>query len=251
MAGFSDETVMRYVDGELDDETSALVEAALANDPDLSRRVELFAETRLAAQDAMRPMLDEPVPDALKGAIEAMVAKAKTEPDRPPVQIGNGRARLFSPANDWVRLAAAASVAAVLGLAAGNMLNGQNESEGLQIADVDRQALSTALRSIPAGSETTLVGDTTRFKAIASFHDSEQNLCREFELDIADRSTLVSVACNEASEWVLRFAVKAPGTDSGYAPASSSEALEAYLTAISAGQPLSEGEERQALDKLP
>ncbi len=79
MAAFSDETVMRYVDGELDDEASAELEAALATDPDLSRRIELFAETRLAAQDAMRPMLAEPVPETLKSAVETMVAKAKAE----------------------------------------------------------------------------------------------------------------------------------------------------------------------------
>jgi len=252
MAEFSDETVMRYVDGELDDDTSALIETALATDPALGRRIELFAETKLATREAMRPMLEEPVPEALKGAVESMVAKAKAAPDGPTATVrgAGGRVRLLSPANDWVRMAAAACVAGVLGVAAGAMLGGQRESSGLQIANIDSEGLSMALRSIAAGSETTLADATTRFKAIASFRDSEQALCREFELDMADRSTVISVACNEGADWVVRFAVKALGNDSGYAPASSAEALEAYLTAINAGAPLSESDEKQALDKL-
>ena len=253
MAAFSDETVMRYVDGELDDETSAQVEAALANDPELSRRIELFAETRLAAQEAMRRMLDEPVPDALKGAVEAMVAKAKAAPDPTLAtwRVGSGRPHIVSPANDWMRLAAAACIAGVLGVGAGMLVGGETEPGGLRIANVDADAVATGLRSIPTGSETTLAGAATRFKAIATFRDSRQALCREFELDLADRSTVTSVACSVDGNWVVRFAVNAPAGDDGYAPASSSEALEAYLAAINAGAPLSETEEKQALDQLP
>ena len=252
MTAFSDETVMRYVDGELDDETSARVEAALAADPELSRRVEMFAETRLAAQHALAPMLDEPLPAALKDAVEAMVAKAKAEPGLPPTRhAGSGRPRVFSPANDWIRLAAAACVAGVLGVAVGFMAGGNSEPNGLRIASVDTKAVTAALQTVPSGSETTLTGEATRFKAIASFRDSQQALCREFEVDMADRSTVTSVACSVGETWVVRFAVSAPAGSDGYAPASSSEALEAYLAAINAGAPLSEADEKEALQKLP
>ena len=45
----------------------------------------------------------------------------------------------------------------------------------------------------------------------------------------ADRSTVMSVACRSGDEWRVSFAVVAPGDAGGYAPASSAEALDAYL----------------------
>ena len=246
MTTFSDETVMRYVDGELDEETSALLEAQLATDADLNRRLEMFAETRLAAQEALRPMLDEPVPEQLQASVEAMVAKAKGSSAGQSAPIG--KARLFSPANDWMRLAAAACIAAVLGVAAGLMLGGREPASGLQIAGIENEELAAALRSVPSGDEKTL--DSGAFKAISSFKDSQQALCREFELAMANDSRVSSVACVEAGKWKLRFAVNLPGNDRDYAPASSSEALDAYLAGIDAGAPLSATEEKAALDGL-
>ncbi|WP_054311729.1 hypothetical protein [Mesorhizobium sp. 1M-11] len=248
MTTFSDETVMRYVDGELDEETSALLEAELATDADLNRRLEMFAETRLAAQEALRPMLDEPVPEQLQASVEAMVAKAKGSPAGQSAPIGNTKARLFSPANDWVRVAAAACIAAVLGVAAGLMLGGREPASGLQIAGIENEELATALGSVPSGDEKTL--DSGAFKAVSSFRDSQQALCREFELAIANDSRVSSVACVDAGKWKLRFAVNLPGNDQDYAPASSSEALDAYLAGINAGAPLSAAEEKAALDGL-
>lgn len=254
MSTFSDETVMRYVDGELDEETSARLEAALDGDDDLNRRLERFAQTRLAAQQAMRPLLEEEVPTSLKASVEAMVAKAKGEqptvqqPGAAPVG-GPASARLLRPANDWWRIAAAACVAGIVGVGIGLMAGGSAPPDGLRIADIGRDALAAALNSVATGEETTLAGDAARFRAIASFHDSRQSLCREFELDMADGSTVVSVACRDGG-WAVRFAVASAGNEGGYAPASSSETLEAYLAAIQAGAPLSQADERAALEKL-
>ena len=62
---------------------------------------------------------------------------------------------------------------------------------------------------------------------------------------------MIAVACNAAGEWLISFAVSAPGDAGGYAPASSTEALDAYLSAIEAGEPLSAEEEAAALAGLP
>jgi anti-sigma factor RsiW len=254
MATYSDETVMRYVDGELDDTASADIEAALATDAQLAGRVALFAETRRAAQDAMRPALEEPVPPQLRNAIEAMAAKAVAGRDAPtssmPPQKSAGR-RLLVPANDWVRVAAAACVAAIFGGIAGYLAGGNPAPTGLSVADVDRAELAAALLSVPSGGESALAVGGSRFKAIASFRDQNEALCREFEIDLPDRSAVTSVACRKGNDWAVRFAVRADGNDAGYAPASSSETLDAYLTAIGAGQPLTAEEELRALHNLP
>jgi hypothetical protein len=226
MTRFSDETVMRYVDGELGDAESAEIESALETDRELAARVELFAGTRLSAKEALTPLLAEP---ARAVAVE--------------------RPRLLSPANDWWRPAAAACVAGLLGVVVGFMASGGNEGGGLEIAHVDRSALTQALRTVPMGQEEDLPGGDARFRAIASYHDNQNLLCREFELDLSAGQRVTSVTCNEEGEWRVRFAVNADAGE-GYSPASSSEALEAYLSAVQAAEPLTAEEEAQALRKL-
>ena len=60
----------------------------------------------------------------------------------------------------------------------------------------------------------------------------------------------MSVACRSGDEWRVSFAVVAPGDAGGYAPASSAEALDAYLSAIEAGEPLSAEDEAEALAEV-
>jgi hypothetical protein len=100
---------------------------------------------------------------------------------------------------------------------------------------------------VPSGERTNVAGG--QFVAIASFRTADGDLCREFEFDAADRTTLVSVACRDGAAWDLRLAVVAPSADaSGYAPASSMETLDAYLMAIGADAPLSAEEEAAAIE---
>jgi anti-sigma factor RsiW len=250
MAGFSDEMLMRFADGELDEETSARVEAAVATDDAVAARLAVFVQTRLAAGDALRPLLDEPVPAALRQSVQSMIDRHRRDAIETSSPRRRGVMRLFPPAFSWPQLAAAASIAAVLGGLGGFKLAEQFRAAPLQLAGLDASSLSRALETVPAGHETQLGGSSQRFKAIATFRDSANAVCREFEVDIADHSTIVSVACNNAGEWRTRFAVVAPGSERGYAPASSTAALEAYLNAIDAGQSLNPAEETQALAEL-
>ncbi|MEM9107199.1 MAG: anti-sigma factor, partial [Pseudomonadota bacterium] len=84
-------------------------------------------------------------------------------------------------------------------------------------------------------------------RAIASYRDAVETLCREFEVDRTDNSTIVAVACRADTQWEYRFTVVAGQTNSGYAPASSLEALDAYLNAVGASDPLSPEDEAAAL----
>ncbi|RVH38066.1 anti-sigma factor family protein [Sinorhizobium meliloti] len=253
-ADFSDEILMRFADGELDAGTAAEVERAMETDDALVARVALFIETRHAAKAAMEPLLDEPVPSELKRAVERMV----TEKSSPPPASGAGilpfprRAANESHRNRWLA-PVAASLAAVVAGFGGYWLRGSVEAPiegGLRIAAIGSPALDEALATVAAGEERRLPGSSQRFRAIATFRDNGQALCREFELDSDDRSTVVSVACRAGSEWRVTFAVIAPGANGGYAPASSTETLDAYLTAIDAGTPLEAAEEAKVLGEL-
>jgi anti-sigma factor RsiW len=251
---FSDEILMRFADGELDPDTSAEIERAMETDDGLVSRVALFMETRRAAQTAMKPLLDEPVPADLTRAVERMVAEKKSRQNVSagevlpfPRRAANGRGT-----RRWL-LPIAASLAAVLGGLGGYWLasNGTPVLESrLSVAGIESPALTEALATAPSGEERQLAGSDQRFRAIATFRDSTQALCREFEVDSPDRSTVVSVACRSGAEWRVTFAVVAPGDSSGYAPASSTEALEAYLLAIDASPPMETAEEAEALSEF-
>jgi anti-sigma factor RsiW len=253
---FPDEMLMRFADGELDADEMAVIEKAMETDDDLVARVAMFIETKAEAQAALRPLLEEPVPEALKAAVEGMVAAkraetAKVETAPATVVPFEARTQARPAARRWT-LPLAASIAAVVGGLAGYWAAGEGGPQpgGLSVAGVVDSTIGGALGSVAAGEEVTLAaGD--RFRAIATFRDDADNVCREFELDSAGRSTVVAVACNTAGEWRISFAVSAPGDAGGYAPASSTEALDAYLSAIEAGEPLSAEEEAAALAGLP
>ncbi|RWP41235.1 MAG: anti-sigma factor [Mesorhizobium sp.] len=252
---FSDEILMRFADGELDPDMVARIEQAMETDDRLVARIAVFIETRAQAQAALKPLLDEPVPEKLVAAVEQMIeARRAGEKAATASILPFGSRRLAGPASRSRRMLpiAASLAAAIVGGLAGYWAAGSNERTqgGLWVAGVIRPALAQALETVESGKEIKLVGISDRFRAIATFRNDKQDLCREFEVDSQDRSTVMSVACRSGDEWRVSFAVVAPGDAGGYAPASSTEALDAYLSAIEAGAPMSAEEEVKALDEI-
>ncbi len=243
---FSDDILVAYADGELDAETRRVVDEAVAKDSDLARRIDQFAESRQRTKAALDPLLDEPVPDDLQARIAAMVDEAGDVADE------SGTVVAFAPrakAPVW-QLPLAASIALVAGGLIGYVAATSTVDEAGQIAAVnlDRPEIANALTSVTSGEERPIGDD--RFRAIATYTEPDGSLCREFEVDHADRSTVVAVACRENEGWALQFTVVAGRASTGYAPASSLEALDAYLTAVDASAPLSVDAEAAALEAL-
>ncbi|WP_306025410.1 anti-sigma factor [Oceaniradius stylonematis] len=255
---FSDTTLMAYADGELDAETRIEIERALARDAALAARLDMFTKTRRAASDAFEAHLDGPVPDALASSIAAMVERHEGATGSATSATGEPADNVFAfdrkPRFSMLRfdVALAASIALVAGGVVGYLasgVGGVSPSSSILTADLTNPLLPIALRSVASGDEMDLDGGS-RFRAIASFRDEADNICREFAIDYTDTSTVVSVACQADEQWHVQFTVAASSTDDGYAPASSLEALDAYLMAIGAGAPLSEDEEQTVLDGL-
>jgi len=254
---FSDEMLMRFADGELDAEEMAVVEKAMESDDNLFARVAKFIETKAAAQAAFGPLLEEPVPPALKATVEGMVAARKADAARgreqqsTVVKMGARPAATRPPVRQWTMPLAASIVAALVGGLAGYWAGARDSKgpTGLSVAGVVDAGLAEALGTVPAGQEAVLA-DASQFRAIATFRNAASEMCREFEIDAMDRSTAISVACHEGDGWHVSFLVAAPANADGYAPASSTEALDAYLSAIEAGEPLSSKEEGAALSGL-
>jgi anti-sigma factor RsiW len=256
---FDDETLMAFADGELDEETAAAVEKAIGTNEALARRVALFVQTRVDVKEALRPLVEEPVPERLSQSVLRMIDEAKRhsvpsdESEALPrvVALKANDSREPSPQRSWIMPLAASLVAIACGI--GGYLVGignQDPQNGLQVAGLNSSALTEALRRLPSGEEVVLADSNDRIRVVASFWDESGAFCREFEVDSSNRSTLVSVACLSGDAWAVNFAVATPVSDGGYAPASSTEALDAYLAASGAHEPLSREDEADALRSL-
>lgn len=240
---FSDETLMAFADGELTPEEHLAVEQALDKDEALAARVAVFLDSRNAAQSALKPLLDESVPDDLAEKVAAMVDQGSNVtafPQRPSP----------APARRWA-LPLAASIALVAGGLGGYFtgVSSTGQPQSLALDAVNQPAIIAALEAVASGDERDL-GEAGRFRAIASYKDASDTLCREFEVDRVDQSTVVAVACHPQDQWEYRFAVVAGQNNSGYAPASSLEALDAYLNAVGASEPMSLETEAAALKSI-
>jgi len=258
----TDEMLMAFADAALDAEQAQMVALAIADDPALAARVEVFRQTRVVASAVPLP----PVPDALRERVLQMAARhAQAAAPEPAPEPAPAPAPAASPApqplSNVVPLAArrpraplwqpalAASIALAIGLGIGAF--GFGEPGGmLHVAALDDAAIVENLGSVASGNRVTLPSGGL-MTVVASFADGDGALCREFEHDRPDGRTLVSVACNAAGAWDVRLAVDtaAAGSD-GYAPASSLDTLDAYLSAIEAGAPLDPAAEAEALATL-
>ena len=120
------------------------------------------------------------------------------------------------------------------------------EDPAPSLALLDAPGIGDALDRLPAGSRG-IAGDG-EVEIISSFLTDDGAFCREFEFDRAAGGSIVSIACREDAAWTARFAMVTQGADdTGYAPASALATLDAFLSTIGAGQPLSAEEEAARL----
>ncbi len=249
---FTDEDLMAYADGELAEDRAASLDLALAEDADLALRLSLFVDTRMISADALRPMLAEPVPAHLVQRVRDLAAAAEATNEVPVVDSNVVTFPVRAQNRPMWQLPIAASLALAVGLAGGFALRGPNApAAALEIAAVTDPAIAQALSTLAAGESTSLA-DGARFEAITTYLAEDDALCREFEYDPTSGTTFVSIACHNGQDWQVRLSIAAAATDeTGYAPASSLEALDAYLTATNASAPMSPADEATALSSLP
>jgi len=232
---YDDETLMAYVDGELDAARRAEIAAALARDPGLARRIESQRVLRARVSDAFAPVLEQPVPEALRAAAAGRRGTVVQFPARAARASG---ARWG--AREW--LAMAASV--VLGVAISWRMFTPAESNLMAASDgalVARGALATAL-------DQQLASEQRRDGAVLiglTFKSRDGGYCRNFTVRA---SRTAGLACRVASEWQIPLtatsAIPAGGAQqaSGAIPPAILAAIEARI----AGEPLDAAGEQSA-----
>ena len=240
---FSEEILMAYADDELDFQTRAAVDAAMAADPEIARRVERYKALQGKLRTAFDQVLDEPVPDRL-------IAAARTAPATRREGTVTPLRRKSAPRWSWPQwgsIAASLVVGSIVGqLILRSSITGPiTERTGQLLASgVLAHALSEQLASNQPQDAPVQIG--------VSFRSKSGDYCRTFVL--RDESALAGLACHAREQWRVQvIAQHEPQTESSgqYRPAGSSlprSVLQAVDEQI-AGDPLDADAETAARDR--
>jgi hypothetical protein len=240
----SDEILMAFADGELEEPTVAAIAKAMAEDPIIAKRIMGFQQSRRLTRSAFSAALMPDVPPELRAAVSAQIKAYETasttqsEADVKPLwNIRLVRREAF------MQTALAASVAAialVLGYFAG--WHGRSEANGL-IAQLESPIVRQELNTTASGKDVDL--PFGRLRVISTYRLANGSVCREFRLQSSIEKT-EAVACRNG-EWNTTFALADPVNDAGYLPSAGGDSIAAYLHNIGAGQPLVDDAEAKAL----
>lgn len=254
-----DETLMAYADGQLDAAEREEVEAAMASDPDVARRVEQHRALRRKISAAFDPVLLETVPDRLvavtragKGQSHASAASNKREAtvtDLRRVRAARKAEAATAAAVakrpdaprrpwtwvEWGSMAASVAAGAVIAFLAlkspGTDRVGMRGGNLVAQADLE-EALTNQLASDPPPGSYVQIG--------LSFRNKTGDYCRTFVLkEINPRGGL---ACREANKWNIQVLARATATataEGGYKQAGSEipAAVMAAAQGAIAGEP--------------
>ena len=230
----------RYVDGELDAASRAAVEGAAAQDPAVARQLEgrLALRAKLAA--AFDPILDEPVPEALRGAV-----LAGRRPSAAVVDLAQARRLRTPPRSRPWRPAAAMAACLAAGVVIGIGLMAPQPAfvaRGPDGALLARGALASAL-------DKRLASDTGAgpVQVGLSFASTERRYCRTFT--VSGAKGLAGLACRDAGGWGVRVLTATAAPEAGgYRQAASAlpPAVRNAAEALRAGDPLDARQEAAA-----
>ena len=273
-----DDILMAFVDGELSGEQQAWVEARLAHDVGLRRRLEPFAVTRATLPLIFEHPLNEPVPQHLMSLIRDGVRPARgattsssTAADMPPAQRTSRRpsrtAQDVEPNKGFLdglfggwSLTPAFGYAAVLLLGAGagwmgavSLGAGQGEAVRYENGGlVASRGLLQALDTVPSGTAQT--ADGLLITPASSFRSNDGRLCRQYQMVAPGTPTFAGLACRSTDgRWkvtvhteaatVVTSEVGSGGQSKVVAPV-----LDAAVTGIIAGDSMSDGEEATLIE---
>ncbi len=245
MNPIDDDTLQAYVDGELEPASAALVDAALAHDEMLARRVQQAQALRTQLKAAFDPVLDEPVPEHLSALLQPPSPQAAT-PAAPVAMArhrrGFGAGRRRAPRRWAMPAAAVAASLAVLAVALwwqpGNDLvrvqNGQQFAAGAL-----SKALNQSLASEPDPRATVTIGLT--------FRSADGRICRTF-VEHA-KPAMAGLACHHRAGWslpVIRAAEQPAGGELRQAASDMPRDVQAAVDARIRGEAFNAQQERAA-----
>jgi hypothetical protein len=248
MNPIDDDTLQAYVDGELDASSAARIDAALAYDAVLARRVQQAREVRAQLRAAFDPVLDEAIPAHLSALLQSpsAPAAAPAAPHALPVRgRGIGTARHRATRRWLVPGAALAASVALLAVGlwwwqpAGDLIRTQGGQSFA--AGALTRALDETLASEPKAHAPVAIG--------LSFRSTDGRICRTFVLRTPPARA--GLACHGDAGWALPVLSTVAPTEGGELRQASSALPPAVQDAVDArlrGNVFDAQQERAARD---
>jgi anti-sigma factor RsiW len=239
----NDETLMAYADDMLEPADRERIEKLVRSDPSLAAKVAMFQRTSSLAEAALAPLIDVPVPDALLANVTAQISEHKAMASSLSLT-----AWLQNRLPRWgygLSIAAAASIAgAAVGIFGYQAIQKADQIH-LAVGTVPAAPIVSVLNTLRSGEETSI--GNAKLKLVSTFRILGSSLCREFEYASQPDGAVVAVACKQGESWNIRFATVFTSMEGGYAPASSLEAVDAFMSAVGAGPVMAPADEEAAL----
>ena len=265
MNTITDETLCAFLDGALPAPERARIAAAIAADEQLAARLEALEAVNEHVRAAC-PAVSTPLPAGIETAIDRLATahaerSASSAAHANVVQLEDRRTAPAPKARQasWPRWSLAASLLVAVG--AGVLLWSQRESvtvlaftpaAGVQLT-ADHPVAQT-LQQTPSGTTRDWPSGRTEAGSVypvLSFRDREGDLCREFEVAVAE-SVSIGVACRRGGAWQVEAIDPGTGRSGiaqGYVPASGPVPahISDEIDRLIAGDPLDVAAEAQAL----
>ncbi len=254
----NEQTLIAYLDAELDAAGMDAVEQALEADPSLRLRLQRLVVSGEQLRAAYAGVAEEAVPPQLVQAILSAPMPTPTPMPIPPARanpvtpaspawsLSSWLARWLGPAaGPWMPTALASAAALGVGLWLGLAQAPGGEETLAEHQPVNDRALLVALESLPSGRVVQAAG--RQIELLASFEHHDGRICREFNSSQRNGDGLdhLGLACREPSgDWTLAVlsseARPADTTHGGYRTASDRqhETLDRYRQQHTQGQAL-------------
>jgi hypothetical protein len=236
--GISDEALMMFADGTLDEATMEDLARAIEADPALEQRLAGFFATRDALKGAFSGVMNQKPPERLVSTIMAGPG-ATVVPFQP-------RAAQPQPARrtGWVPMAMAAGLA---GFAAGlaGFLAGQNAAGPGSAVAALAAAQGTGLAALGAArdGEKVAFGADLAGSITGSYRMGNRRICRTLSVEHArSGSAAEGVACQSGDGWRIEMALPRDGASQAFRPATGTGPIDALLEAGGAGPALAASE---------
>jgi hypothetical protein len=256
MAKLTDEILMAYVDGELEDKQADDIRKAIETDLEALKRVEIFRDSSAMLQGVYDAPLQETVPKRLIDTVMSFKA------DKPaPGLLERVVAFLRMPPSWKPAYAIVASVALLIGAGAGYLAT--------NITQPDRKHYSMILNGgdFNRGLETTASGHffaiedrEIQVMPVATFLDKSNRYCRQYDVVTRqDENMRISqgIACrNKSGKWLTMVSINShpsdplpTDTNSGYIPAGEDDLIDIIFSRIMTSPPMALERESELIDR--